>query len=90
MSLNHAEETDVLEALYAQTLGREVLTYIKGSDPHLLNQQVCSKAVELLAEIKEILDDCTLDDSDCFQKIEAIVQVFQNGGLTVDRHWELE
>jgi len=33
-----------------------------------------------LQKIKEIIHDETLDDADCFQKIEAVIQVLESAG----------
>ena len=35
---------------------------------------VCYKA---LAEIRAVLDDCSLDDRACFEKIEKIVSIYE-------------
>ena len=47
-------------------------------------------AISLLCQIKEILDDDTLDDPTCFQRIAAIVTAFQDAGLSTRRHWACE
>ena len=47
-------------------------------------------AISLLRQIKEILDDDTLDDPTCFQRIDAIVTAFQDAGLSTRRHWACE
>lgn len=49
---------------------------------------VCDRCYWALCRIKEILEDETLDDPQCFQKIEEIVCVLENlgsdGGLRHD------
>ncbi len=39
-----------------------------------------------LLQIKEILDDDSLNDKDCFMKIESIVSIFEALGTTTSRH----
>ena len=45
-----------------------------------LEEIVASKCYRALNQIKEILNDTTLDDKDCFYKIEEIVCVFEELG----------
>ena len=47
------------------------------SDLSTLLEQECYKT---LVKIKEILDDETLDDKECFYKIERIVRAFEESG----------
>ena len=51
----------------------------------LLSKQPISEIVELkcyhaLCEIKKVLEDDTLDDKDCFERIERIVVIFEELG----------
>ena len=78
------------ERLYAQELGWEVLRCAKELNVQELARKVDSEAIALIKEIKTILDDRTLDDPDCFLRIDAIVRVFHKYDLPTDRHWELE
>jgi hypothetical protein len=83
-------EPFIEEALYARVLGQEVLKWAKDYDPRLLKQQVETEAVLLLEEIQKILDDDTLDDADCFRRIDSIVTTFHRAGIPTNRHWELD
>lgn len=76
----------VPESLYAQAVGEQVLLYIKRQEPAALAQLALDRAVSLLARIKAALDDPSLDDPDCFQKIEALVTAFSDAGLPTQRH----
>ena len=71
------------EALLAQAVGREVLKCIR---PERLAASANSDAVQVLDQIQSILDDDSLDDPECFQKIEAIVAAFHRYGLPTARH----
>lgn len=76
-------ELFLAEKLAAAAIGHEVLAYAKQQD---LTQRVECEASRLLEKIMHILDDETLDDPACFQKIEAIVSVFHDHGLYTYRH----
>lgn len=80
----------VEERLCAQAIGWDFLHYAKQYKLHDLAQKVDSDAVALIKEIKAILDDPTLEDSDCFLEIDAIVRAFHTYNLSTDRHWEVE
>ena len=47
-------------------------------------------AVDLVCQISEVLDDLTLDDTECFQHIDSIVSAFHHAGLSTQRHRECE
>lgn len=68
--------------LYAEILahalaGQCVQVTIPGVDVQKLAESACCRA---LGEIKAILEDDTLSDETCFQKIEAIVRVYERLG----------
>lgn len=44
------------------------------------------RSYQMLCEIKAILDDTSLTDESCFEKIERIVCVFENAGCRTSRH----
>ena len=89
MSISH-EKSNPLESFYAQSLGRELIKWVREYDPHLFSLQINTDAVLLLKEIQRILDDETLDDPECFYRIDAIISAFHRAGLDTTRHWELE
>lgn len=75
------------EELFAQAIGAEVLKYL--SEESLLDtltREAESAAVGALADIQTILNDETLDDPDCFCRIDAIVKTFHRRGLSTARH----
>lgn len=77
----------ILEEIFAQTIGRDVLQYC--NDQRVLEkaaQNVESVALSVLAQIKTILDDNTLDDPECFQRIEAIINALHAQGVSTSRH----
>lgn len=71
------------EELIALTIGRDVLSYLQNQS---LAREAQCEAVHLLEEIRCILDNDTLDDPECFYKIEAIVSAFHAHGIDTTRH----
>ena len=45
-----------------------------------------SSCYKVLKEIKEIIDDLSLSDEDCFYKIENIILVLEKNKIFCDRH----
>lgn len=80
-------EQTVFEEVFANLIGKKVLQYCKTQ--HMLDeaaQQVESEALAVLAQIQETLNDKTLDDTECFHRIEAIVDIFHAHGISTSRH----
>ena len=64
-------------------LWQEITSHLQQS-----NNIDCTKAFELqcyitLAHIKAVLEDESLNDKDCFQKIEEIVSAFEKSGVKI-------
>lgn len=76
------------DELYVQTLGWEVLKYLKANDEHLLElrKETGGEALRILEEIQRVLDDDTLDDPECFERIERIVKIFHANNISTGRH----
>lgn len=55
-----------------------------------LFERMESNALSLIEEIKEILDDESYSDEECFYKIDAIVMAFYRAGFSTIRHWEVD
>lgn len=73
----------VSEELLAQAIGREALKHMEAES---LAKRVECDAVGILEEIRQILDDDSLDDPECFYRIEAIVSAFHRHGIPAQRH----
>lgn len=80
-------ETRVEEDLTAYVIGQAFLDYTKqtGVMQDIL-AAVDGKALQILEEIRCALDDDALDDPECFKRIEAILTVLENHGITSLRH----
>ncbi len=76
------------DELYAQTLGWEVLSYLKSNEERLLDmrKEINDDALRVLEKIQRILNDDTLDDPDCFERIDRIVRTFYANHISTDRH----
>lgn len=65
-----------IKRLYAKALGDLILSYLDTHGCPLLSHIMETRALETISNIKTVLDDKTLDDSDCYGQIEAIVEAF--------------
>ena len=75
------------DEFFSYSIGREALRYLN-SEENLsrLIQNAELDALRVLDQIKRILDNEALNDPECFQKIEAIVEIFHKKGLSTFRH----
>ena len=76
------------DELYARSLGWEIMKYLQQEKDHLqaLRQEVNMDALRVLEKIQRILNDDTLDDPECFERIELIVRTFYANGISTSRH----
>ena len=81
-------ETSVAEVLYSQVLGWEALRFLREEDENFSKRvkEINSKAVKILEEIRAILDDDTLDDPECFERIDRIVSGINKSDIGTSRH----
>ena len=73
--------------LLIYSLGMLMLEHIK--EDELLREAIAAAetaAIKTLEEIKGALDDETLDDPECFRRIEAILTMFEDNGTGAHRH----
>lgn len=74
--------------LYQEILAQEFANSLPVELQGDLQKIVEMKCYQALEEIKKVLDDETLDDPECFHKIEKIVCIFEeigsNGGSRHD------
>ncbi len=80
----------VPEEYYIKVIGKAMLDYAKDYDIHEAARRMESAAMELIEQIRDILNDNTLADPECFYRIEALVDAFADAGLYTTRHQELE
>lgn len=80
----------ITDDLLAKELGHYVLNHLQQGNPSQLPQRVDSRAVALLEKIQQILDDPTLADPECFCRMEELLALWNQAGLTTSRHHEFE
>lgn len=80
------EEAYIEKLLFEQAVGAAVLRYMRKYEPQNLLMELNSEAAKILQEIQTILDDNSLDDAECFHRIEAIVSAFHQHGVSTSRH----
>ncbi len=75
------------EDLAVRAIGLEVLKYLEEAEimksPELKTEY---KALQILEEIQCVLNDNSLDDPECFHRIEAIVNTMETNGIHTTRH----
>lgn len=79
-------EFSVQDELYARTIGWEVLNYLRREHPEEIAKEIEGNALRILEKIQTVLNDNTLDDPECFHRIEMIVKTFYANGLSTSRH----
>lgn len=78
--------SEIPQALYEKAVGQQVLEYAKTLRAEELLASVESDALELLSQIEAILDDDTMEDPECFRRIDEIVSAFWAKGIYTPRH----
>ena len=76
----------MLHELYAYAIGTLSLEFLNSLCPEALLLAAENQALILIADIKAILDNLALSDSDCFRRIDAVADAFQKTGLSTARH----
>ncbi len=75
------------EELAAEAIGLEAMRYLKQTETiRRIAQETEKKAIEVLEEIRRVLNDDSLEDPECFQRIEAILTALENAGIFTSRH----
>lgn len=90
MEENLSPDLSVEDELWARVIAQEMLRCTRLTGERVMAGRVDSEAVRILSEIKKVLDDPSLEDQDCFLRIDAIVDAFYQAGLSTRRHEECE
>ena len=80
----------LINELAGRAAGELVTQYLNTVDRGELARLAELRALELVRQTREILDDDILDDSTCFLRIDAMVTAFQEAGVSTRRHWECD
>ena len=80
-------ELNITDELLARTVGWAFISYLKQNNMlESLAREAQSDAVRALEQIQLILNNNSLSDSECFQRIERITETFYAYGLSTTRH----
>lgn len=82
-----SNDSTISDEVFANVIGRKVLQYCKCQ--HVLDeaaQDSESAALSALAKIRNILNDETMNDPQCFYRIEAIIDTFYAHGIRTSHH----
>ena len=84
------EEFKIGEELYARAIGWMVLQHLKEENVlKSVPKMMENNALQILHKIKQIFDDDSLDDQECFEQIEQIVETFLANGIQTTRYdWD--
>ena len=77
---------DISRDMYAKAVGDLVLNYVDTLRPYELSPIAESGALKLISQIKAILDEGDTGDSECFHRIDEIVNAFYESGIYTSRH----
>ena len=76
----------ILKAVYVRGIRELTLKFWESVKREELVPVMESKALDIIAEIKAVLDNEALNDKECFQRIEDIITIFQANGIDTTRH----
>ena len=80
-------ELTALEELEARAIGLEAMRYLKqGETVKRIAAETDSRAMRALEKIRSVLNDDSLEDPECFQRIEAILTALEDYGVFPSRH----
>lgn len=78
------------DELWAKVIAQQMLRCTRHTGQRIMAGHVDSEAVRILSEIKKVLDDKSLNDPECFYRIDSIVDIFYQAGISTHRHEECE
>ncbi|MBS6367633.1 MAG: hypothetical protein KH420_09835 [Clostridiales bacterium] len=86
----YQKEPQFYEELLANALAQELLHYIQYLLP-IFDRNATAitelKCYHILAQIRQVLNNETLTDTDCFERIEEIIKIFDAHSITgLNRH----
>ncbi len=75
------------EEFAARAIGTEALKYLMETwTPEALALKAEGRALKALEDIRRVLDDDTLNDPECFHRIQAILNVLEEYDIYSTRH----
>ena len=76
----------VSQELLIRLLSEQEIHIVFPNLPFPIEDAIESQSCAILQKIKQVLEDESLDDSECFQHIEKILELFRQSGISVHRH----
>lgn len=81
------EELTAQEEMTAEAVGLELMRYLRKEETvQRIARETEKKALEALEKIRRVLDDDSLEDPECFRRIDEIVSVLGDHGIYTHRH----
>ena len=71
---------ELFEEIWAETLAEVILDHLRYDDRPTLKQHIEGVCYKTLEKIRDIIRDDSLDDPECFMKIEEIICAFEEIG----------
>ena len=70
------EELTAQEEMTAEAVGLELMRYLRKEETvQRIARETEKKALEALEKIRRVLDDDSLEDPECFRRIDEVVNV---------------
>ncbi|MCI9156287.1 MAG: hypothetical protein HFF44_05000 [Lawsonibacter sp.] len=89
--MRNREEPDTPTALYHAVVGKMVLDHMERVHPTVISHAVESRAVQTLEAIRCVLENSRLEDTECCERIENLVDLFfRELNVKIDRCSETE
>ena len=79
-------DTEIAQALYEKAAVELAVSCMEKLRPDDLIPLIESEAIDLLSQIKTILETDTMEDPECFRRIDEIVCAFWRKGIYTPRH----
>lgn len=79
-------DTGIGKTFYENAVGTLAVKYLESLRSEDVIPVMESKALALIAEIKVIMDDKTVEDPACFRRIDELVEAFHRSGISTTRH----
>ena len=73
--------------LYEGALEQLVMNYMNNLNFEDIRSLIESETMDLLSQIMAALEDESLDDPECVQRIDAIIEAFGGKGVYISRHY---
>lgn len=85
------DDKDVVTSLFYTAIGKTIVSYANKLTKERIGEGMHDIAVQMLEEIYEVLENEELEDPDCVEKIEGILEIyFHRLEVRSSRHIEMD